>query len=196
MQASRLDAILAFDPRAEFSRISIPTMVVCADDDILTPRYFSEDFAARIPNAKTYFAKRGGHALSRTEPDLFNQIALEFFLGASPARPYFGTLLIALLVAIAPAAAFAQDWPSRPLRIVVPFPAGGSADVQTRVIADELSKVLGQPVVIENKPGAGGNIGASEAARAQPDGYTMFMATSPAPCQQCLALRRKLPSTR
>jgi tripartite-type tricarboxylate transporter receptor subunit TctC len=82
-----------------------------------------------------------------------------------------------LLVAIAPSA-FAQDWPNRPLRIVVPFPAGGSADVQTRVIADELSKVLGQPVVIENKPGAGGNIGASEAARAQPDGYTMFMATT------------------
>jgi tripartite-type tricarboxylate transporter receptor subunit TctC len=88
------------------------------------------------------------------------------------------SLLIALLVAIAPAASFAQDWPNRPLRIVVPFPAGGSADVQTRVIADELSKVLGQPVVIENKPGAGGNIGASEAARAQPDGYTLFMATT------------------
>jgi tripartite-type tricarboxylate transporter receptor subunit TctC len=72
----------------------------------------------------------------------------------------------------------AQDWPSRPLRIVVPFPAGGSADTQTRVIADELSRALGQPVVIENKPGAGGNLGAAEAARSQPDGYTLFMATT------------------
>src|SRR5215207_5916019 len=87
-------------------------------------------------------------------------------------------LLAVLLVIAAPAAASAQDWPNRPLRVVVPFPAGGSADVQTRVIADELSKALGQPVVIENKPGAGGNIGASEAARAQPDGYTLFMATT------------------
>ena len=88
-------------------------------------------------------------------------------------------LIAALLVAAAPSAAFAQqDWPTRNLRIVVPFPAGGSADTQTRVIADELSKALGQPVVVENKPGAGGNIGAAEAARSQPDGYTLFMATT------------------
>ena len=95
-----------------------------------------------------------------------------------PAHELLRTFSQPLLVAIAPVAASAQDWPTRPLRIVVPFPAGGSADVQTRVIADELSKALGQPVVIENKPGAGGNIGASEAARAQPDGYTLFMATT------------------
>ena len=87
-------------------------------------------------------------------------------------------MLSALLVVAAPAFAAAQDWPTRNLRIVVPFPAGGSADTQTRVIADELSKALGQPVVIENKPGAGGNIGAAEAARSQPDGYTLFMATT------------------
>jgi tripartite-type tricarboxylate transporter receptor subunit TctC len=90
----------------------------------------------------------------------------------------FRTCLAAILLAASSAAAMAQDWPTRPLRIVVPFPAGGSADTQTRVIADELSKALGQPVVIENKPGAGGNIGASEAARSQPDGYTLFMATT------------------
>jgi tripartite-type tricarboxylate transporter receptor subunit TctC len=75
-------------------------------------------------------------------------------------------------------AAGAQDWPAHPLRLVVPFPAGGSADVQSRVIADALSKVLGQPVVVDNKPGAAGNIGAAEAARAAPDGYTLFMATT------------------
>lgn len=88
------------------------------------------------------------------------------------------TCLAAVLLAASSTIALAQDWPTRPLRVVVPFPAGGSADTQTRVIADELSKVLGQPVVIENKPGAGGNIGASEAARSQPDGYTLFMATT------------------
>lgn len=87
-------------------------------------------------------------------------------------------LIAALLVAAAPSAVLAQDWPTRNLRIVVPFPAGGSADTQTRVIADELSKALGQPVVVENKPGAGGNLGAAEAARSQPDGYTLFMATT------------------
>jgi tripartite-type tricarboxylate transporter receptor subunit TctC len=88
------------------------------------------------------------------------------------------TCLAAVLLAASSTIALAQDWPTRPLRVVVPFPAGGSADTQTRVIADELSKALGQPVVIENKPGAGGNIGASEAARSQPDGYTLFMATT------------------
>ena len=74
--------------------------------------------------------------------------------------------------------AAAQDWPTRGLRIIVPFPAGGSADVQTRVIADGLAKALGQAVIVENKPGAGGNIGAAEAAKAPPDGYTLFMATT------------------
>ena len=84
---------------------------------------------------------------------------------------------IALLATLATGAT-AQDWPTHPLRLIVPFPAGGSADVQSRVIAEALSKALGQPVVVENKPGAGGNIGAAEAARAEPDGYTLFMATT------------------
>src|SRR5579871_6335474 len=88
-------------------------------------------------------------------------------------------LLAALALLLVPLhAAFAQDWPSHPLRIIVPFPAGGSADAQTRVIADELGRTLGQPVVVENKPGAGGNLGAAAAAHAPPDGYTLFMATT------------------
>jgi len=90
----------------------------------------------------------------------------------------FRIFIAAAVLAASSAMAMAQEWPSKPLRIVVPFPAGGSADTQTRVIADELSKALGQAVVIENKPGAGGNIGAAEAARAEPDGYTLFMATT------------------
>jgi tripartite-type tricarboxylate transporter receptor subunit TctC len=75
-------------------------------------------------------------------------------------------------------AALAQEWPAHPLRIIVPFPAGGSADAQTRVIADELGRALGQPVIVENKPGAGGNLGAAAAAHAASDGYTLFMATT------------------
>lgn len=77
------------------------------------------------------------------------------------------------------ARAQAPSWvPERPLRIVVPFPAGGSLDVQTRMIAERLSPALGQPVVIDNRPGAGGTIGAAEAARAAPDGHTLLMATN------------------
>jgi tripartite-type tricarboxylate transporter receptor subunit TctC len=60
----------------------------------------------------------------------------------------------------------------------VPFPAGGSADIQARVIADELSKALEKPVIVENKPGAGDNLAATEAARSTPDGYTLYMATT------------------
>lgn len=79
VQASRLAAILAFDRRAELGRIAIPTLVLCADDDILTPRYFSETYARLIPEAHNRWEPRGGHALSRTEPERFNRIALEFF---------------------------------------------------------------------------------------------------------------------
>jgi len=78
VQASRLGAILAFDRRSELHRITIPTMVMCADDDILTPRYFSEEYAALIPGSAAHWLPRGGHALSRTEPDLFNRLVLDF----------------------------------------------------------------------------------------------------------------------
>ncbi len=79
VQASRLEAILAFDRRKDLGSIHIPTLVACANDDILTPRYFSEEYAALIPSARTFWADRGGHAWSRTEPDIFNQVALKFF---------------------------------------------------------------------------------------------------------------------
>jgi aminoacrylate hydrolase len=79
VQGSRLDAILAFDRRSELHRVAVPTLVVCADDDILTPRYFSEEYARLIPGARTQWMAHGGHALTRTEPETFNRIALDFF---------------------------------------------------------------------------------------------------------------------
>jgi tripartite-type tricarboxylate transporter receptor subunit TctC len=71
--------------------------------------------------------------------------------------------------------AFGATWPAKPVRIIVPFPAGGATDVTARLLGNRLQEVWGQPVVIENKPGAGGNIGADAAAKSDPDGYTVFI---------------------
>ncbi len=86
-------------------------------------------------------------------------------------------LLVAAAAAV-PAAALAQAWPSKPVRMVIPFPAGGATDIVGRTIATRLSAALGQQVIVENKPGAGGTIGADAVAKAPPDGYTILMATS------------------
>ncbi len=98
---------------------------------------------------------------------------------ARSSRRGFAALVWALAASISPAAAAAQDFPSRTVRIIVPFPAGGTADVMPRVVADRLSRQWGQPVIIENKTGAAGNIGAEAAYNAAPDGYTLL--SSPAP---------------
>ncbi|NBS96461.1 MAG: tripartite tricarboxylate transporter substrate binding protein, partial [Betaproteobacteria bacterium] len=79
---------------------------------------------------------------------------------------------------IAHAQSTAAGFPSKPIRLICPFPPGGAVDIASRAIAVELAKNLGQPVTVENKPGAGGNIGGQEAARSAPDGYTLFMTTS------------------
>ena len=81
--------------------------------------------------------------------------------------------------ALAPSA-HAQAYPARPIRIVVPYPAGGSADLLPRIFAEKLGAKWGQPVLVENRPGAGGNIGAEFVYKAEPDGYTLF-ATAPGP---------------
>ncbi|WP_373980708.1 tripartite tricarboxylate transporter substrate binding protein [Achromobacter sp. JD417] len=77
------------------------------------------------------------------------------------------------LAAIVPFAAHA-DWPERPIHMVVPFPPGSSPDILARTISEPLSQALGQPIVIDNKPGAGGNIGTRMVAQAKPDGYTLL----------------------
>jgi len=91
----------------------------------------------------------------------------------SHSRPVSGVVLALMLMASNPAAA----WPDQPLRIVVPFAAGGTTDVMARVIAERLSAHLGQPAVIEDVPGSGGDNGAALVAKATPNGYTILMAT-------------------
>ena len=83
---------------------------------------------------------------------------------------------LAFLLATAPAGVTAQEWPSRPVRVVVPFAAGGSTDVAARLVADYLSRSLGQQVFVENRTGANGNIGIEGAAKSEPDGYTVLVA--------------------
>lgn len=91
-------------------------------------------------------------------------------------RSILGAALVALTLT-APGA-FAQAFPAKPIRLICPFPPAGAVDIASRATATELAKILGQTVTVDNKPGAGGNIGGAEAARANPDGYTIFMTTS------------------
>ncbi len=81
-------------------------------------------------------------------------------------------------VLMAAGTAMAQTWPAKPVRIVVTFPPGGSSDIVARLIAVPLQAELGQPIIIDNKPGAGSTIGAYEVARAEPDGYTFMLSNS------------------
>ena len=87
-------------------------------------------------------------------------------------------LVAAAALPLLPHLARAQGaWPTKPVRVVVPFAAGGTTDILARAIAPELQRAFGQPFVVDNKPGAGGNSGAAEVAKAPPDGYTLLMGT-------------------
>ncbi|MEO8347028.1 MAG: tripartite tricarboxylate transporter substrate-binding protein [Betaproteobacteria bacterium] len=90
-------------------------------------------------------------------------------------RPALALLVLAAFTLLAPGSVGAQAYPSRSVKLVVPFPPGGSLDFTGRLIAQRLTEMWGQSVVVENKPGAGGNIGADLVAKSPPDGYTILL---------------------
>jgi len=92
-------------------------------------------------------------------------------------RPWIG-LACAVACVAASGLAMAQDYPNRPVKLVVPYPPGGPTDIVARVVAQKLQEQMGQPFVIDNKPGAGANTGAEAVARSTPDGYTLLVATT------------------
>jgi tripartite-type tricarboxylate transporter receptor subunit TctC len=97
-------------------------------------------------------------------------------ISSSPRRRWLRTAALTGALALLGASALAQAWPNRPIRMVVGFAPGGGTDVMARALAQALTESLGQPVIVDNKPGASGNIGAGEVVRAAPDGYTILLA--------------------
>src|SRR5204862_1901948 len=85
-------------------------------------------------------------------------------------------MVLALVIATAPGLAGADSYPTKPIHIIVPYPAGGTSDILARTIGQRLSESLGQPVIVDNKPGANGNVGADLVAKANADGYTLLLA--------------------
>jgi tripartite-type tricarboxylate transporter receptor subunit TctC len=103
-----------------------------------------------------------------------------------------GLLALALALALACASAYAQTFPSKPVRLVVPFAPGGSSDIVARLIGQKLTELWGQQFVIDNRPGAGGALGAETVAKAAPDGYTIIFA-NPGPAVHNVVLRKNPP---
>ena len=99
---------------------------------------------------------------------------------------------LAMSLALTAGGAFAQAFPSKPVRLVVPFPAGAATDLAARVVGQQLSAALGQPFVVDNKPGASGSIAAMEVVRAAPDGYTLLFSSNSA-ISSNVALLKKIP---
>jgi tripartite-type tricarboxylate transporter receptor subunit TctC len=117
--------------------------------------------------------------------------ALRRLLPALSRRRLFCLCTIAIAIAVTPAS-FAQNYPSKVVRIVVPFPAGGGVDATARTVGQKLAEQLGQPVVIDNRPGAAGTIGADHVAKSAPDGYT-FLVAGPGSISVATLVFSKLP---
>ena len=89
------------------------------------------------------------------------------------------SLVLVLACWVTATATLAQDWPVKPVKIIVPFPPGGSADLLPRIVGERLAEKFGQSVIVDNRPGAAGNIGATAVFQADPDGYTLLSAPPP-----------------
>ena len=101
-------------------------------------------------------------------------------------------LLLCVAAAVLAAPAFGQSYPSKPIRVVVPFPAGSATDTIARILGQSVSAAVGQPVVVDNKAGADGAIAGAEVAKSAPDGYTLFMATN-SPMAVAVAMKKQPP---
>src|SRR5690606_23381918 len=130
-----------------------------------------------------------GSCLQET-PALAQETSMKRFAqaGAAVGRRRFTSALAGLLLLGGMATAAAANYPTQPIRIVVPWPAGGLVDLPARLLADKLQAELGVTVVVENKPGAGGTIGADAVAKAAPDGYTLMVTTSAIAINQAVGL--------
>src|SRR5215468_3994738 len=104
--------------------------------------------------------------------------ATESNMSAKRPLPFAGVAFVSLVLGWSAAAVAVQQYPIRPMKVVVPYDAGGPSDIVARTIADKLSISLKQPIVIENRPGAGGNLGTDLVAKAAPDGYTLGLVVS------------------
>ena len=126
--------------------------------------------------------RAGGITLSRTPtrheaPCRGGRAASHRRLSISSFKSLLGICLAGVIAAVAPAGAFAK-YPDKPIRMLVAYPTGGATDIVARAVALNLGQRLGQPIIVENRPGAGGRIGTAEAARAMPDGYTLIFAAA------------------
>src|SRR5260370_1618555 len=115
-----------------------------------------------------------GYWAALTSPASAERLPLKEGRWRSPMRP----LVMALAAMFAASTVAAQTYPDKPIHIVVPFSPGSATDVTARALAQAMSKNLNQPVVVDNRPGAGGTIGAAQVARAAPDGYTLLLHSS------------------
>src|SRR5262247_4390088 len=95
-----------------------------------------------------------------------------------PRRRFLHLAAVAIGTLAAPALASEQAYPTRPIQVIVPFAGGSASDVVMRILLDRMAKSIGQPFIVDNRPGAGGNIGNSAATKATPDGYTLVMGST------------------